>query len=98
MRRSSRSCSEASSASRRFEASLGLLDGRLSRLKLGDDGTELGRENALLFLRRRDLGLQLGDPLIDLRLLVLGILAGGRCREDQREREREDRPGVVACS
>ncbi len=39
------------------EAPLSLLDGRLCRPQLGDDSTELGREDALLFLRSRDLGL-----------------------------------------
>ena len=72
------------------EASLSLLDGRLCSPQLGHDRTELGREDALLLLRSRDLRLELGDALVDLCLLRPWILARGRCREDQRERKAED--------
>ncbi len=98
MSRSSRSCSVASSVSRRLEASFRLLHRRLCGPELGHDLAELGREDALLLLRSRDLRLELGDALVDLGLLRLRILAGGRCGEDERERQPEDDRNVVACS
>ena len=74
----------------KLEASLRLVDRRLCGSQLGHDLAELGRQDALLLLRCRDLRLELGDALIDLGLLRLRILARGRGGEHERERQPED--------
>ena len=75
------------------ESALGLVDRRLGRLELRDDGRELRGEDALALLRCVDLRLQRRDPCVHGRLLV-DVVARRGSGEGERGGERAQGQGT----